>query len=397
MSREPIRVLIVEDCPADRELYKRFLQQDHLHHYRVLEAETGRHGWELILSEQPHCVLLDYRLPDLSGLQILDQLNTAHGEMEMPAVIMLTGHGSEWLAAAALRGGAFDYLAKSTLTGKQLLGSVRRVVAQVKTSERSRRKHEKTQRELEATIQKLQTAGEIQRMMLPKEAPQVEGIDIAAGCLPAEATGGDFYDYIPMQDGTLGLVMGDVVGHGLGPALFASETRAYLRAFSRNLSGPGAVLIATNQLLFEDTRGNRFVTLFFGILEPDTRRMRCCSAGHRAHLLSADGGVTKIDSQQPPLGLSPDFVRNEERQLLLQPGDVFLLMTDGITESSRPDESLPWTERMFGEGRALKYLQNNRDKPACELVSGLFREVRQYTGRSSHLDDMTVMIVKDAR
>jgi phosphoserine phosphatase RsbU/P len=393
MSKQPIRILIVDDCPEDRELYKRFLQRDRQRRYRVSEAETGRQGWELIIREQPHCILLDYRLPDLDGLQILHQLNAHATEMEVPAVVLLTSHGSERLAAAALRGGAFDYLAKATLTGEQLLSTIRRVVAQAKNSLRSKRNHEKTRRELEDKLQKLQAAGEIQRNMLPKEAPRIAGFEIGAGCLPAEATGGDFYDFLTLRDGMLGLAMGDVVGHGLGPALLASETRAYLRAFSRSMSGPGAVLVATNQLLFEDTCGNRFVTLFFAVVDPKSRVMRFSGAGHRAYLLRSEE-VIRIDSHQPPLGIAPNAVEGYERELLLQSGDLFLLMTDGITESIRPDPNLSWTERVFGEARVVDYLQNNRSKPASEMVAGLFEEVHRHTGQSTHEDDMTLMVVK---
>lgn len=397
MPRQPIRILIVEDCPEDREMYKRFLKQDVLHRYVVFEAETGRQGCELIAREQPHCVLLDYLLPDLNGLQILSQLNEDAGSLGLPAVVMLTSHGSESLVAAAWRSGALDYLSKATLTREELLESIRRTVARTKDLERRKRRHEKAQQDLRDTKEKLHAAGVIQRTMLPKRSPEIAGLDIGAGCLPAEATGGDFYDFIAMRDGSVGLVMGDVVGHGLGPALFASETRAYLRAFSRTMSGPGAILVATNELLYDDTEGERFVTLFFGILDPLSRSLRFAGAGHRAFLLAGDGTVTRIDSHQPPLGLSPDFIHNTERELILRPGDLFFLMTDGITESACPETGQPLPERMFGETRALEFLQNNRCKPAGKLVSELFDYVHRYTGQSANDDDMTVMIVKVLR
>lgn len=394
MSRAPMRILIIEDCYEDRELYKRLLHQDTAHEYTIFEAETGHQGCELTFSEQPHCILLDYRLPDMDGLQVLDLLGESHTEVEMPAVVFLTSHGSENLVIAAMRRGAIDYLAKAAMTGDELLGCVRRVVARKKNVQRSKRNQEKIRRELDDTMQQLRVAGDIQRAMLPDEAPSLPGFDIAAGCIPASATGGDFFDYIPMADGKLGLVMGDVVGHGLGPALLATETRAYLRAFSRNLVSPGAVLVAANELIHADTSGHRFVTLFFGILDPTDRRLKFCGAGHRAFVLRATGEVNQIDSEQPPVGLDLDFVQERNREITLQPGDIFLLMTDGITESARHGEDIPWPERMFGQDRAIEYLQKNRRKPAEHLVSGLFRKVQQYTKQPTHDDDMTMMIVK---
>jgi phosphoserine phosphatase RsbU/P len=394
MSVRPMRILIIEDCDEDRDLYKRLLLQDAGHRYTIFEAETGQRGWELIFGEQPQCILLDYRLPDMDGLQVLDKLRESHTEVEMPAVVFLTSHGSENLAVAAMRRGAIDYLAKTTMTGEELLGCIRRVVARKKNVQRSKRNQEKVLRELSDTMQQLRVAGDIQSAMLPKQSPNVPGFDIAAGCIPAAATGGDFFDYIPMPGGRLGLVMGDVVGHGIGPALLATETRAYLRAFSRSFTSPGAVLVATNQLIYADTAGHRFVTLFFAILDPSDRHLQFCGAGHRAFVLSSTGTVTQIDSEQPPVGLDLELVQERNREITLQPGDMFLLMTDGITESARGGEHIPWPERMFGQDRAIKYLQKNRCKPAEDLVSGLFRKVRQYTKPSTHDDDMTMMIVK---
>ncbi len=394
MPRSPMRILIVDDCDEDRDLFKRMLLHDTVHQYTVFEAETGQQGCGLIVREQPHCILLDYRLPDMDGLQILDKIRESHAEVEMPAVVFLTSHGNESLAVAAMRKGAIDYLAKATITGEELLGCIRRVVARKKNVQRSRRHQEKTRRELDATMQQLRVAGEIQRAMLPGRAPSVPGFDFAAGCIPAAATGGDFFDYIPMIDGRWGLVMGDVVGHGLGPALLATETRAYLRAFSRSLTSPGAVLVATNQLIYEDTCGHRFVTLFFGILDPPRRQLQFCGAGHRAFVLCSTGEVLQIDSEQPPVGLDLEFVRDRNRQITLQPGDIFLLMTDGITESARQGEHSPWPRRMFGQARAIDFLEKNRYQSAEQLVAGLFQKVRQYTKRSRQDDDMTMMIVK---
>jgi serine phosphatase RsbU (regulator of sigma subunit) len=394
MSRQPIRILIVEDCLEDRELYKRFLNEDRHQQYVVFEADTGDRGFELLELEQPHCVLLDYLLPDRNGLEVLAQLADGHPSQDRPAVVMLTDHGSEELAVDALRSGAHDYLPKSDLSGEQLRGSIRRAVATVRHSRRRKRKDKELRRTLQDTKDQLKTAGEIQRLMLPTASPEVAGFDIAGACQPAEATGGDFFDFIPLPEGNLGLVMGDVVGHGLGAALFASETRAYLRAFSQTIAAPGEILTATNRLLCQDTRGERFVTLFFGCLDSRNRCVRFAAAGHRAYVLHGQGGAAKIDSHQPPLGLSPDLVRPTERDLLLLPGDLFVLMTDGITENAKPDDGRPLPDRMFSEAQALAFLQQNRCKPAAELVSSLIHEVSDFTGQPKHDDDMTVVIVR---
>ena len=394
MSRQEIRVLIVEDCPECREQCTRFLKGDRQQKYVVLEADTARLGYELILREHPHLVLLSHCPPVLDGLRILANMNGRPIGPGRPAVILLASQGSEELAATALRSGAADYLPKAMLTEESLLCSVRRVIAQVRKSRRKSQHDKHLRRVLHDTNEKLAAAGEVQRLLLPTASPQVPGVDIGGTCLPAEATGGDFFDFIMKGDGSLAVVMGDVVGHGLGPALFAAETRAYLRAFSQTLSAPGAILAATNRLLCQDTRGERFVTLFFGNLDPGTRLLQFSGAGHRAYLIHAVGNVTKIDSNQPPLGLGPEFIPGIEGELSLQSGDLLLLMTDGITECARRKGKTALPDRMFGETRALEFVRTNRSQPAADLVSGLLQEVNRFTGQVSHDDDMTVVIVK---
>ncbi len=357
----------------------------------VLEADTGEMGHEFCLRDHPHCVLLDYRLPDFDGLQVLAKLRNGntnnHG---FPAVVMVTGFGNEAVAAEALRKGAQDFLVKDDLTAEMLDACIRRAVAVVRRRQRGFGKSAKFHR---AKAQ-LQAAGELQKRMLPTASPRVPGFDIAGACHPAAETGGDFFDYVTVSDHAVGVVLGNVSGHGLGPAILAADARAYLRAFSRTATSPGQILTHSNQLLCEDTKGESFVTLFLAHITRGSLVLHYAAAGHQGFVVRGSGMVSTIDSQQPPLGLGADMIGGVEDEIALQPGDLLLLMTDGISESASTHDLPRSGATMFGVERALDVVRENRHGSAANIIEQLLACVRQFTAHHVQDDDMTVVVVK---
>jgi serine phosphatase RsbU (regulator of sigma subunit) len=335
-------------------------------------------------------VLLDHSLPDESGIQFLSELHNGSAKPALPSVILMLGDGNEATAAEAMRLGAADFMIKSQVTAAGLWRRVRKAVADVK---RRRRGYEAS-RKLTLAKAQLHAAGEVQRMLFPQRSPTVPGLEIAGLCFPAEASGGDFYDYPCMIDGSIGIVVGDVSGHGLGPAILAADCRAYLRALARSYDSPGKVLLEANQLLCDDIQGERFVTLFFACLHPETGRIRIASAGHRGYFFDRHGVVTTLDSQQPPLGIAPEFIREYDCQLMFPRGGMLLLMTDGITEAAATRSVPRSAATMFGERRALDFVRDCRHDRAARIAAQLIDRAREFTDRRAQDDDMTVVVVK---
>jgi serine phosphatase RsbU (regulator of sigma subunit) len=393
MPKEPIRILIVEDSQQERERLRQLLEQPTSRKYKeivVFEADTGEAGHAFCRTKQPHCVLLDCHLPDLNGVQFLTRLRNGVGSFALPAVILVASQGGEAVAAEAIRHGAVGYLVREQVTAEGLNTSIRKAVAGVKR----RKRGSDASRRLSHARAQLHAAGEVQCMLLPQHPPQVSGLDIAAACRPASETGGDFFDYPKLADGAIGIVMGDVSGHGLGPAILAADTRAYIRAFARTHTSPGEILAHTNRLLCEDTKGERFVTLFFASIQAASRRMRFASAGHRGFFLDRHGTVTTIESQQPPLGLAPAFIRAFESEIGLQTGGLLLLMTDGITEAPSTHKVPRSHLTMFGDERALDTVRDCRHCSATEITRRLLDCAREFTKDGSQDDDMTMVVVK---
>jgi serine phosphatase RsbU (regulator of sigma subunit) len=236
----------------------------------------------------------------------------------------------------------------------------------------------------------LLAAQRIQQHLLPKESPDLPGFDIAGASYPAELTGGDTFDYLALQDGSLGLAIGDVAGHGFAPALLMASTHASLRLLAQTSSDVGEILTCANRILVEETEDDHFVTFFLGRLDARTRSFTYCSAGHpTGYLLDACGNVrTRLESVGLPLGIAPDAEFAAPGRLPLEPGDLLLLVTDGIGESQSPQGE------QFGDGRMLEIVRKLRNQPSRSIIESLHRAALDFCQREKPIDDMTVVVLK---
>ncbi len=248
----------------------------------------------------------------------------------------------------------------------------------------------RAEKELLENKEQFRVAREIQQRLFPKCAPALVGFDIAGASYPAEATGGDYFDYLSMLNDRLGIIVGDVTGHGVGPALLMAETRAYLRVLAGRREDVGEILTRANSVLSEDVGTERFVTLFLARLDPSTRSLVYASAGHpTAYILDAKGDIkATMPRTGVPLGIRPDTQYIASTEKILAPGDTVLLLTDGIEEAMAVDNTI------FGIERALDIVRAHRDKPAAEIVELLYQSVRQFCKNSVQADDVTAIIIK---
>ena len=248
----------------------------------------------------------------------------------------------------------------------------------------------RAEKELRENQEQFRVAREVQQRLFPKAAPAFPGFEIAGASYPAEATGGDYFDYLPMLNERLGIVVGDVAGHGIGPALLMAETRAYLRVLAGRRENVGEILSRANGILAEDVGSERFVTLFLARLDYRSRTLAYASAGHPAgFILDATGAVkNKLARTGVPLGIRPDMQYAESAEIPLAAGDLILLVTDGIEETMSADNTL------FGPERVLDVVRQNREKPAAEIVAALHRSAREFSGHTPQIDDITAIVVR---
>ena len=233
-------------------------------------------------------------------------------------------------------------------------------------------------------------AGRVQQGLFPACAPEFPGFDLAGAAHPAAAMCGDYFDYFATEDGQLGIVIGDVSGHGLGPAVVMAETRGYVRAFMRTLPGATDVLRALNRALIEDLEDGRFVTMLLARLDTRTRVLTYANAGHPSgFVLGRDGRVrTVLESSGTPLGVSAAWGVTDAEPVALEPGDTVVLMTDGITESQAPDGSL------LGAEGALQLVRAQLAGSAQQVLEGLVAGAQAFAEGGPQTDDLTAIICK---
>jgi len=241
-------------------------------------------------------------------------------------------------------------------------------------------------RERERLEQELRVARIIQQTLLPKELPDIPGWQVAVHWQPAQAVGGDFYDFLDLSDGRLGFVIGDVTDKGVPAALVMATTRSILRAAAERLVAPGQVLERVNEVLCPDIPPNMFVTCLYAILEPASGRMRFANAGHNLPYQRTANGVIELRATGMPLGLMPGMVY-EEQEATLAPGDSVLFSSDGLVEAHNPQREL------FGFPRVRTLMGDHAGGTA--LIDFLIDELAAFTGPDwEQEDDVTLVTLE---
>jgi serine phosphatase RsbU (regulator of sigma subunit) len=247
-----------------------------------------------------------------------------------------------------------------------------------------------TRRQLDRVQHDLETARDIQQALLPQGPPEISGYAIAGWNKPADDTGGDFYDWLTLPDGRLIIVLGDVTGHGIGPALLMAACRAYARS---SFAAHAELLPAITQInasIARDLDPTRFVTFAGVSCAPGTGELEVLSAGHGPIILfsAAADSFHEVDSQGVPLGILPDLVSGPPSKFHLQKGDIFLLITDGFVEFENP------AHEEFGKKRLQDAVRKSRNLPPEQIIKALHDAVLAFSGGTKQMDDLTAVLIK---
>jgi serine phosphatase RsbU (regulator of sigma subunit) len=238
-------------------------------------------------------------------------------------------------------------------------------------------------------ITELRKARKVQESLLPANPPQLPGWDVAVLLEPAHETSGDFYDFLTLPDGNQGMVIADVTDKGTSAALFMALSRSLWRTFAINHPvEPEKVMAETNQRIVEDTHGGLYITLLYGILNPQKAEFTYCSAGHHPALLmrAKDGSVEELERTGIPLGVMEEATWKRE-MVSIEPGDALVLYTDGITDAENT------SEEFYGLERLREVLSRQGGKKAEEIRDALREEVRHWVGKAAQFDDITLMVL----
>ena len=250
-------------------------------------------------------------------------------------------------------------------------------------AEQSARREERARIE-----QEMQSAHYIQKSLLPSESPDIPGWQIHTCYRPAREVGGDFYDFLKLPDGRIGIVIGDATGKGIPSALIMATTCAMLRAAAPSSQSPGSVLALVNNLLLQNIPSGTFATCFYAILDPSTGRIRYANAGHNLPYLASDGEVRELRAVGMPLGLMPDQ-EYEEHDIAVTGGDCTLFYTDGLVEAHNLEGE------MFGSERLQQWIRERAKEDG--LLETLYQDLLAFTGQEREQeDDITLVCLRKA-
>lgn len=248
---------------------------------------------------------------------------------------------------------------------------------------------QRTTAEKERYSKELEIAKEIQDTILPESVPSIPGFEICATTIPAMEIGGDLYDFIPMPANRWGFVIADVSGKGVSAALYMALCRTLIRVSGSEREHPGEAIREANRLIYEDGRSSMFITVFYGVLDPQKMTFTYVNAGHNPPLLfrGSPPEAHMMEGKGIALGVIED-VNLAPETLQVKPGDLLVLYTDGVTEAFNE------REEYFGEQRLIEFISRSRDLPVQDIVSGLIGEIRGFCGTAPQSDDITLIMIR---
>jgi serine phosphatase RsbU (regulator of sigma subunit) len=234
----------------------------------------------------------------------------------------------------------------------------------------------------------LEQAAEIQQGFLPAVAPSVHGLDVAGHNAPCRTVGGDYYDFFPYGTSRIAMVLGDVSGKGMPASLLMMGLQARVQVLIEEPKSLAQVMTRLNRITSANCPSNRFITLFFCILDGDTGELTFCNAGHNPPLIvRADGSYTQLEGGGPVLGILPDIEYQEYHEQLAA-GDALVIYSDGVTEANNPAG-----DEFEIEGLSAAVIEN-RHLPAPTIVSRINQALTVYTAGAPPADDITVIVAR---
>ncbi len=249
------------------------------------------------------------------------------------------------------------------------------------------------QQERERIARELEIARQVQSSFLPEKDPKVPGLDIASICLPALEVGGDYYDFIRLDENKLGIVIGDVSGKGIPAAFHMTLTKGFLKSQARLHLSPREVLIHLNELFCENVKRGTFISMIYGVVDTEKMVFRFARAGHNPLLVkkTKDQELFSLCPNGLALGLASGkvFETNiEEFTLDLNPGDVIMFYTDGFSEAMNPEKD------EFGEPTLEELLKESKQFSADEILNKITVQVTEFVQGARQHDDMTMIVMK---
>jgi sigma-B regulation protein RsbU (phosphoserine phosphatase) len=377
-SSELKTILVVDDTPINLGVISGALRDS----FNTKVATNGEKALSIASNaEKPDLILLDVMMPGMDGYEVCRRLKADPGTRDIP-VIFLTGQTGTDDETKGFEVGAVDYIHKPF--------SAAIVKVRVRLHLMLREAHHQIAQQLQTVNDELEMARKIQLSILPRDTPKIDGLQIAVRYIPMTSLGGDFYDFIIVDEKHVGILVADVSGHGLPAALIASMLQVALVAQSAHASEPAKVLSGLNLALSGKFEHN-FVTASYLFVDMEKNSMHYAGAGHPPMLVwrKSSGNASEVLKNGLVLGQFPEETYTAV-DLSLEAGDRSVLYTDGIPETKNP------SGEEFGTDRFLRFMESSCSLGADQFIDSLLDELSQWSENprgNGQQDDITVLVI----
>ena len=374
------KILLVDDEPKVLAAIKRQLRKE----FRFETALSGEEALKIIDEKGPFAVVVsDYQMPGMNGIDFLCKVKTVDPDTVR---MMLTGSADMSTAIQAVNEGSIFQFHPKPCPAETLGNAIKSGIDKYRQTTDS-------QTEMKKVKMSLEQASRIQQTLAPKSDPRLDGYDIAGKSIWCDETSGDYYDFIQPEDWKqekVGIVVADVIGHGISAALLMTTVRASLR--ERILSpgnGPAIVSHVNNSLVKDIEELNLFVTMFYSEIDLSQKRFRWVHAGHEPAIVydAAGDSFEMLGGDGVPLGVMDNW-DYEEAEIGIDSGQIILIGTDGIKEAYNSHGEY------FGNDRLMAVVRDHADKPAKDLLNEIFDALNRFRYPAERLDDETLVIIK---
>ena len=407
-------ILVVDDDLDILELLKMNLEPEG---YDVQTASDGESAVQSACTDPPDLILLDVMMPHKNGFQVIEELKDIEETKNVP-IILVTARGQTEDKVRGLDTGADDYITKPfdlrevTARVEAVLGRTRPIkyinpLMQAMGEGFS-------EKGLEQLAGHLQAAAAIQKKLLPEQAPSIDGFDIATLLQSSTSVSGDFYDFIPLSETQIGIVLGDVKGSGIPAALLMVMIRTALRLLCHEEEAPASILKRINDLVVRDTEADLFATMVYGILDTTASTFTYSNGGHCYPFhWTRDRNITVLKTGGMLIGAFDEatFITGTCH---LAPGDIIAFYTDGITETGTGDstaseanqsistssesddghEDVILTDMFYGGDRLAACLSKNASLSASALCEAIVEDLARFSGSTQTHDDRALIVIK---
>jgi serine phosphatase RsbU (regulator of sigma subunit) len=377
-TQERWLILVVDGDPALVSCVRDALKTD----YDTIGASNGAEAIERYKEFRPDLIVLQVEMEGVDGYEACRQIKAIAGRRFTP-VIFISDRSDLQSVKKGLQSGAEDYLAKPF--------EAEEMFVRVQATLRTKKLYTQLMKAYEVIESERNIIAEIQQNLLCEIPPDIPGLHFFVKYQPSSKAGGDYYDFIRIDDEHLGVLVADVSGHGTPAAVIMAIKRVLLHSFLSKIRSPKTALEKLNQILCDNFKTGHFITAFYGVIHLPTRRMRYASAGHNPPLLIDydEGSVRQLwaDKGFPLMILSHNIM--EEHEVGLAPNSKLVLYTDGLTEA-RNEAGEAYGYKPFEEF----FLKSGKHLNAEKLGNALLEEVHGFMGDAPFRDDYTLVIVE---